>query len=358
MEKINLKRNDNYKIVAISDIHGHVDHLKGLLDKLDLNKDDILIILGDFINRGINSLLTLNYIRDLSKRPNTYILKGNHEFFIHSLIEHPKRIADLHEFLKEDYYETLIHSVLNESDLSVHDVSSDELLEHFKDESSIEFLKGLPIMLEVDGHIFVHGGYNKSFTSEGQFLKYDNYNELSDINDKKIVVGHWPACNLRYHDINNTPYYNNEKDIIFIDGGLGVKKTGELNALIIEKRNGQINYDSIQYNDFKTARVKKSHVFKEEDLIYVNYPHYQFKFLSSNDKMSICEHEYTGMKFSVFNSLLIEKDKTYNLKTDFINRFLNLNIGALVYIVEEYDDCVLVKHKDRFGWLLKEQISD
>jgi len=358
MKKISLNCKDNYRIIAISDVHGHVDHLKGLLNKLKLNQEDILIIVGDFINRGINSLVTLEYIKKLSNRDNTYILKGNHEYFIHSLIENPERIGDLHDFLKEDYYETLVHSVLIESDLTVHDLSSTELLDHFKDQSSITYLKELPIMLMADGHIFVHGGYNKTFTSEGQFLKYDNYDELSGINEDKIIVGHWPACNLRYHDINNRPYFNEEKNIIFIDGGLGVKTTGELNALIIDKKDGLIDYDFIQYNDFKPATVIKSHTFNEEALIYVNYPHYQFKLLSQGDRMSICEHEHTGMKFTVFNSLLIEDNAEYNLKTNFINRFFNLSVGTEVLIVEEHEDCVLVKHNNLFGWLLREQIYD
>lgn len=171
MKTINLKHKDNYRVVAISDVHGHVDHLKALISKINLNDEDILVILGDFINRGKNSLKTLAFIQSLGERKNTYILKGNHEFFIHSLIENPQKIGDLHNFLKQDYYETLVHSELEAFGLSIHDLTSCQLLEHFKDHASIDYLKSLPMMLTIDGYIFVHGGYDKTFSEEGRFLK-------------------------------------------------------------------------------------------------------------------------------------------------------------------------------------------
>ena len=72
---VNIDVSDNYRIIAISDIHGHYDILKGLMKKVDLRDEDFLVIIGDFINKGSNSYKTYKYIEELSKRKNTFILK-------------------------------------------------------------------------------------------------------------------------------------------------------------------------------------------------------------------------------------------------------------------------------------------
>ena len=63
MKTIKLDITDDYKIIAISDVHGHKCHLESLIQKLQLKETDILIILGDFINRGKDSLETYHYIK-------------------------------------------------------------------------------------------------------------------------------------------------------------------------------------------------------------------------------------------------------------------------------------------------------
>ena len=41
-----------YRIVAISDVHARPDLLKKLIDKVELKESDYLIIIGDFITKG------------------------------------------------------------------------------------------------------------------------------------------------------------------------------------------------------------------------------------------------------------------------------------------------------------------
>ena len=81
-------------------------------------------------------------------------------------------------------------------------------------------------------------------------MKYDNYNLLGKKIKKKVVVGHWPSALLRETKFTNLPFINDEKNIINIDGGLGVKVSGELNAFIIEKKNSKIAYNCVQANGF------------------------------------------------------------------------------------------------------------
>lgn len=128
MKTINLDHKDNYRIIAISDVHANWEHLDGLLKKIDLQTDDILIILGDFINRGKNSCKTLKYIQQLSLRKNTYILKGNHEFFIHTFVNQKDSIEALHEFLKRNDYETLLGTILKESGEDIYEMTATQMM--------------------------------------------------------------------------------------------------------------------------------------------------------------------------------------------------------------------------------------
>ncbi len=65
------------RIIAVSDIHGNLPYLKGLLKKIRFDADDILIIDGDFLEKGPDSLGTLRYIMQLSEAGNVYTVCGN-----------------------------------------------------------------------------------------------------------------------------------------------------------------------------------------------------------------------------------------------------------------------------------------
>ena len=67
----------NRRIIAISDIHGRLDYLTGLLDKLRFGKEDILFIVGDFVEKGPQSLATLRYIMELCKEFTVHVSCGN-----------------------------------------------------------------------------------------------------------------------------------------------------------------------------------------------------------------------------------------------------------------------------------------
>lgn len=63
------------RLIAIGDIHGCHKEFADLLEKLDLGKDDRLILLGDLINRGPDS----GRVVELAREHATASLLGNHE---------------------------------------------------------------------------------------------------------------------------------------------------------------------------------------------------------------------------------------------------------------------------------------
>jgi predicted phosphodiesterase len=65
----------NGRLIAIGDIHGCHLEFAELLARLELTRDDRLILLGDLVNRGPDS----NKVIDLAKQHRAVSLLGNHE---------------------------------------------------------------------------------------------------------------------------------------------------------------------------------------------------------------------------------------------------------------------------------------
>ena len=63
-------------IYAISDIHGAFDKYQALLEKLNLQPDDRLYVLGDVVDRGPDGPKIL---LDMMKRDNVTFIRGNHD---------------------------------------------------------------------------------------------------------------------------------------------------------------------------------------------------------------------------------------------------------------------------------------
>ena len=72
------------RLFAIGDIHGCFDSFQELIEnKIQLSKNDRLVLLGDYIDRGPKSKEVIDYIINLqAKGYNIIALAGNHEVML------------------------------------------------------------------------------------------------------------------------------------------------------------------------------------------------------------------------------------------------------------------------------------
>ena len=75
IERISLR--PYRRVAVISDIHGALDYLTGLLERVAPTAEDALIFLGDMVEKGPESLATLRYIMALRERYTVFALMGN-----------------------------------------------------------------------------------------------------------------------------------------------------------------------------------------------------------------------------------------------------------------------------------------
>ena len=68
------------KVHVIGDIHGCYTALMEFMNNHDVNANDFFIFLGDYLDRGLENVQTLEYLLDFwENHKNVYFLEGNHE---------------------------------------------------------------------------------------------------------------------------------------------------------------------------------------------------------------------------------------------------------------------------------------
>jgi serine/threonine protein phosphatase 1 len=173
------------RIFAIGDIHGCFDKLIALMDIIDVDlKRDILVFIGDYIDRGSQSKEVVDYLIDLSGQAEKVVfLKGNHELMLEQYLDGTNRFG----FLANGGLATLD----SYSDGGSPDETNPIPATH------LDFFSKLSIFYETDQYIFVHAGLKPDVSLEEQnewdMLWIREEFIYSDFDfGKRVIFGHTP----------------------------------------------------------------------------------------------------------------------------------------------------------------------
>lgn len=238
------------RILAVSDIHGSLDRLVQLLRQMRYGADDILVIVGDLIEKGPESLRVVQYVMDLAGRHPVYVSMGNVDLgrILKTDDDSTEGAADWAGFLRwaeRTWGGSLFSEMLEDMGISIDRVEGEKaadylrwMLEEFHEE--LEFLWSRPTILTAGKYIFVHGGVpaeeveSLAGTDPLPYLKNDDfYSQGYTFRDHIVVTGHWPTCLYRADREDVSPLFDRNRGILCIDGGNGLKRTGQLNGIII-----------------------------------------------------------------------------------------------------------------------------
>ena len=170
------------RLFAIGDIHGCFNAFQILLvQKIRLIKSDKIILLGDYIDRGIQSKEVINYIIDLMAKGFDIIpLLGNHEAML------------LDAYNNKELTSAWIQNGGSETLKSFNITSLKDIEPKY-----IEFFKGLSNYFAFEEYLFVHAGFNDTdinpFTDKYSMIwlcKQTYENPL--LMNKIIIHGHRP----------------------------------------------------------------------------------------------------------------------------------------------------------------------
>ena len=137
------------RLFAIGDIHGCFDQFRVLVEeRIKFRKNDRLILLGDYIDRGLKIKEVTDYIIDLMNKGFDVIpLIGNHESMMLDAIDNAGRLPG--------WFINGGHETLNSFGVE----SPDKL-----DKKYLEFFRALGFYHIQDQFIFVHAGFNDEIT--------------------------------------------------------------------------------------------------------------------------------------------------------------------------------------------------
>lgn len=351
------------RVIAISDIHGNLPFLKGLLEKIQYSTDDILVLVGDVLEKGHHNLETLRYLVQLSHDHLIYKVAGNCDVLYEDVFEIFTRENDeemLGYLLRRKGTDT---GVLNQmSDEIGYEVSEDmdlkawrrAMWEHFSEEFT--FLRGWPEILASEQVVFVHAGIT-SDNLEDQMAwkcrKFDDFMGQGLKFSKCVVVGHWPTCNYPaggYQDCNIR--FDPEQNICAIDGGSIVKDEGQLNALIMSGGDpSKMSFAS--YDTFPVVKVdipQENCEAEPYSFLWGRGMHW-IEQLETQDDFILCCQELTGKQ------MWIHRDDLYFSSRD--NRWCTagsttyrpeLHVGDEVSVLRETSRGLLIKKDGIVGW--------
>lgn len=167
------------RVIAIGDIHGCAQALATLLDVVEPRETDVVVPLGDLVDRGPDTRGVIERLMALADRCDLRPILGNHEEMMLSVLD--GRAPDM--WLQHGGIDTL-DSYGFAGDLDVVPQSHRDFLESFAD------------FVEIDTHFFVHGNYDAELELSDQPPRLLRWTSLKEEfppphrNGKKAVVGH------------------------------------------------------------------------------------------------------------------------------------------------------------------------
>lgn len=356
------------RLLVVSDIHGHFDRLIRLLKHMNYGGDDILVIVGDLVDKGPESLRVVRYVMELCSRHQVYVSMGNVDFARVQLLddetkEAPERFAGFLHWVSDFWGESFYGDMLAELGLSADRVTAENakeyrerLREEFREE--LAFLRSRPTILTAGEYLFVHGGVPTDDLSvlEGSdavpYLKNDKFlTQGVSFQRYTVVTGHWPVCLYREDEENNSPIFEKERRIICIDGGCGVKMAGQLNGLLFPDAytgmeeitwTGQDDFPLVQALDAQPAQAATVHIQYFDNVVEI---------LEENGEMARVRLKSTGREFDAPRKWI--KDWHHNGELhcdDYCDAFLEVAQGDMLSVLFETEQGCYVKKRGKLGW--------
>lgn len=164
--------------LAIGDIHGCLTSLETMLDLVQPSSEDLIITLGDYVDRGPNSRGVIARLLELKATHNYVHLMGNHEIQMIRALEAPHHM--------DRFLDPLCggQDTLDNYGGSFNDVLED----HW------EFITSAKLYHETESHIYVHAGLSPSLAMEDQdaeTLYYQRFYQAQPHHSgKPYICGH------------------------------------------------------------------------------------------------------------------------------------------------------------------------
>lgn len=345
------------RVLVVSDIHGNTAFFQGLLEKVGFCKEDILIVLGDILEKSTGGLAALRHVMELSKTHTVHTLMGNCDDITPAFLEDGGRNIP-HSFY-ERYFKiwgekcavvAMAHAAGAAIETPADWPQARRAIEGAFPEE-IAFLRGLPNILRNDHYLFVHGGVPREDRLEELSahgcMKNDDFLGQGHAFRRWVIVGHWPVT-LYHPDIPSAkPILLHDRHIASIDGGCTLKADGQLNALILpQEPGGAFSYAAYDGNPVMTALDGQE---ASKDPINIRWGRSRVEVLERGAEFCRCRHLESGRVLDILTDYLREDAQGFHCE-DSTDYRLPVRGGERLSIVRRTSRGALAKKDGATGW--------
>lgn len=345
------------RIIAMSDVHGNPSFFRGLLERVGFVPDDVLVLVGDLLEKGEHSLELLHCVMELAQTHEVYAVCGNcdqlvsefvdgeglldNSFYCHYLLRHP---------------ESAIWQLARAAGCTQTQADPDGLAQMRaamaeRCGAELDFLRAMPHILETEHLVFVHGGVpsmeNMERLSAFHVMKNDDFMSQGRSFEKYCIVGHWPVTLYDPCIPSARPFIDRQRRIVSIDGGCVLKWDGQLNALILPEESSQ-DFCWAAWDGLPQV-VALDRQEPSADSVNVRWGRNLMERLERGEELSLCRHLETGRELYVLNSYLYDSPEGLRCE-DSTDYDLPVEPGDVLSLVAETRRAILVKKDGVTGW--------
>lgn len=338
------------RVLAVSDIHGNLDYLKGVLSAARFTTDDILILLGDLVEKGPRSMDTVRYVLELMETHTVHAVSGNCDGLLWEDCS-PEYVFETMELFGPRMALCQMADELGFSVRSPDDIPALRAACWNAFRRELEFLYGQPTILESEDYLFVHGGVPRQDRLDEldrwSCMKNDDFVNQGHSFSKWCVVGHWPATLYRKDILGYDPWFVPEQKIASIDGGCVIKSDGQLNAVVLPPHpTGDFSW--FRYDDLPKRTALEPQA-PSLDPFSFKWGNNEVSVLQREDDLVLCRHAATGRELWLPADHLWEDDgRQYS--ADATDYSLPVSAGDMLSIVQETSRGILAKKDGVTGW--------
>lgn len=358
VKHIKKKVKGKYRCIVVSDLHSHLDRFKLLLEKVKYCKDDYLIIVGDFIEKGDQAIEIVEYLIQLQNQSDkVYVLLGNCEYALEEMVNNPKYAKQVIHYLNHIGKGGMIRQAINRLSLNIKSDQPEFIQLKVKEflQPYFNYFATLPTTLHFNNFIFVHAGIEKrndwQNSSLSSIVEMKTFYFEGHCLDEYVIVGHIPTSNQYENSINNEIIIDNERRIISIDGGTGVKSISQLNALIINGDNDSYNFVKEFVQPLPLYQVLVDINSLPKEIVKIAWPNFEVELLDEKSNFSKCKQINTNKILNIKNEFLYQYNNKLYCLDDYIDCQLSLHKGDIVKLIGVYGIYAYVVKGNKVGWV-------
>lgn len=339
------------RIIVVSDIHGNLVFFQELMKKIALSPQDTLVVLGDIVEKGPESLALLNYIMDMGNTHNIHPVCGNCDGLVLRFFDGAEWDGFFEAYLPK-HPESTIRQMADQIGMTQWQnlpKLREAVRTHFK--SQWDYLKQLPHVLRSAHLLFVHGGVPSLEGIEKldawKCMKNDYFWEQGYSFPTYVVVGHCPVTLYDEKIATATPIIDSARKIISIDGGCVLKMDGQLNALLISSEDSE-DFQWDYYDGLPTVEALSPQL-ASADSLNIRWGHSRVEILEQGEELSLCRHVETGRTISILTMYLYEQDGAIYCE-DATDYHLPVSTGDILSLCHQVTGGILAKKNGVTGW--------